>query len=281
MAKSFPTGRSGGHAVVCPFDAACGSSVEGGQLAPSGELAAGDFNMNDPVETDEDDAYYKMLTLIGRSEELDQRVAVHEVCHYLMDRLNGSDRIVQVSITPSDTWEGICYGERRQAFANGGRDASDVRELLQPVMPAPGESHSATSDVVQSVFDACAELLAGEVGERLVLGSADPARDDRRQARELASLICKSEAGVNRFIAFCEQQAADMLAPYAMVIMSLQVILRMRRDMSGEELDQALASALGSFQLYAEHARRAQWTRAVESAARFSASVELPCVRPD
>jgi len=246
------------------------SSVNGGQLAWSDELAA-----ENPVETDEDDEYHKMLTAIGRTEAMDKRVAIHEVCHYLLDRLNGSDRIVQVSITPSDTWEGICYGERREAFANGGRDASGVRELLQPVMPLPGESHSSTADIVQSVLDAVTELMAGEVGERLLLGSANPARDDRRQARELASLICKSEAGVNRFIAFCEQQAADTLAPHGMIIMSLQIILRIRRDMSGEELDQALASVLGSFQLNTEHSRRAQWKRAIENAARFGASAEL------
>jgi hypothetical protein len=41
-----------------------------------------------------------------------------------------------------------------------------------------------------------------------VFGSIDPARDDRRQARELASLIAESEASFDRFIAFCEQQAA-------------------------------------------------------------------------
>jgi len=40
----------------------------------------------------------------------------------------------------------------------------------------------------------------------------------------LASLICKSEASVNRLIAFCEQHAADLLAPHAMIIMSLQII---------------------------------------------------------
>ena len=60
-------------------------------------------------------------------------------------------------------------------------------------------------------------------------------------------------------VALCQQQAADMLAPHAMAIMSLQVILRMRRDMGGEELDRAAASVLSSFQLRAERARRARW----------------------
>ena len=34
-----------------------------------------------------------------------------------------------------------------------------------------------------------------------------------------------------------------------MIVMSLQIILRMRRDMSGEELDRAAASVLASFEL--------------------------------
>ena len=66
----------------------------------------------DVIETDEDDEYLKMLTLIGRSEALDTRVAVHEICHYLIDRINGTDRIVQVSITPNDKWEGVCVGKQ-------------------------------------------------------------------------------------------------------------------------------------------------------------------------
>jgi hypothetical protein len=234
--------------------------------------------MNDEVaemvEADEPDDYDRLLAKIGRSVALDTRVAVHEISHFLLDRLNGSDRIVQVSITPSETWEGICYGERRQAFANGGRDASDVRELLQPVMPLPGESHTATADVVQSVLDAVTELMAGEVGERLVLGSANPASDDRRQARELASLICKSEAATDRFIAFCEQQAADLLAPHAMTVMSLQIILRMRRDMTGKELDQALATVLANLELSGERQRRADWRRRDLAASRFRANVD-------
>jgi len=124
------------------------------------------------------------------------------------------------------------------------------------------------------VLDTVTELMAGEVGERLVLGSADPARDDRRQARELARLICKSEASVNRFIAFCEQQAADMLAPHAMAVMSLQIILRMRRDMSGEELDQALGTVLANIELAVERRRRAEWRRRELSASSFEADAK-------
>jgi len=104
------------------------------------------------VETDEADEYLKMLTLIGRSEALDTGVAVHEICHYLIDRINGTDRIVHVSITPNDQWEGACIGKQPKAFTKAGLDPSDVRAVVAPVMPSPGEDHSSTADVVQSVF---------------------------------------------------------------------------------------------------------------------------------
>jgi hypothetical protein len=118
-------------------------------------------------------------------------------------------------------------------------------------------------------FDAVTELLGGEVGERLVRGGGEPAHDDRRQARELARLICKSEAAVERVISLCEQQAADLLAPHVMTVMSLQIILRMHPDMTG--VDQALATVLGSFDLDAERRRRTDWRERELSADRFSA----------
>jgi hypothetical protein len=124
--------------------------------------------MTDQVEAvepnDGDDEYIRLLAKINRSEELDRRVSTHEISHYLVDRLNGTDRIVRVSVTPTEQWEGICFGERPQAFVNArfaGRDASELRALLEPVMPLPGEDHSSTADVVQSVFDSVTELLAG------------------------------------------------------------------------------------------------------------------------
>jgi hypothetical protein len=230
-------------------------------------------NQVEAVEPDDgDDEYIRLLAKINRSEELDRRVSTHEIAHYLVDRLNGTDRIVRVSVTPTEQWEGICFGERPQAFANAGfagRDASEVRALLEPVMPFPGEDHSSTADVVQSVFDSVTELLAGEVGERLVLGDASPARDDRRQARELARLICRSEAAIERFIAFCEQQALDLLTPRVPLIISLQIILRMRRDMSGEELDQAAASVLGNLAVTMERIERRRWQDRIDNAATF------------
>jgi hypothetical protein len=67
-----------------------------------------------------------------------------------------------------------------------------------------------------------------------------------------------------------------MLAPHALIIMSLQIILRMRRDMSGAELDQALATVLGQFDLAAERRRRADWRKCGLAASGFRANVGQP-----
>jgi len=53
--------------------------------------------------------------------------------------------------------------------------------------------------------------------------------------------------------------------------MSLQIILRMRRDMTGGELDQALATVLAQFELAAERRRRIDWRKRELAASRFRA----------
>ena len=69
MNSSFPTDRPGSN-TASVLGAVGGSSVERGQLVFSSGLAAGVLKMDDQVEeileTDEDDDYYKMLTLFGR-----------------------------------------------------------------------------------------------------------------------------------------------------------------------------------------------------------------------
>ena len=54
-----------------------------------------------------------------------------------------------------------------------------------------------------------------------------------------------------------------------MIIMSLQIILRVRRDMSGEELDRAAASVLANFELEVERRRHAEWRQRELSASSF------------
>jgi hypothetical protein len=58
-------------------------------------------------------------------------------------------------------------------------DASDVRDVLQPMMLAPGED------------DRCIEFVTARIGEEMLLdGPTSAASDDYRQPRELAALFC-------------------------------------------------------------------------------------------
>jgi hypothetical protein len=95
-------------------------------------------NGGGPEEVDE---YDELLASLGRTEEQDQRVALHELGHYLTNLLLGKSSISAVSITPRDCFEGICWGEQHsEAFVSAGRrDAASIREILQPVMPNAGE----------------------------------------------------------------------------------------------------------------------------------------------
>lgn len=151
-------------------------------------------------------------------------------------------------------------------------DASDVRAVLAPSMPQPGEDRAKVSDIFSSVHAKCIQYASGKVAERMLLGGEpSAAADDRRQARELAALICSSEKAIDSFLDHCEIAADDLLVPYVLLLMSLQIILRIRRTMTGAEVSDVIATTLARFELAAERARRRQWKRAIENAASFEA----------
>lgn len=214
--------------------------------------------------------YVDLLAKLGRARAQDAQVIGHELGHYKINQIiNGKSKISLVSVTPSDSYEGICRGgDRSAAFVfDKPIDASDIRKLLEPSMPRAGEDRGDKADIFQSVFDAVTELMAGEAAEELLMGNACFASDDRRQAKEMAALIgVSSSQAVDKFISFCLQHARDLLAPHVPVLVLLQDVLRVRRDMTGEELD--CASAIISDQL-AEKKRRRDWANIVANAKQF------------
>jgi hypothetical protein len=219
------------------------------------------------------DEYDELLASLGRTEEHDQRVALHELGHVFVNRLIGNSSVSEVTINPGDGYDGLCRGARRAAFVSGdaiGVDAGDIRKVLEPLMPREGEDRRTQSDVFQSVLDAVTELMAGEVAEKMLLdGEPTSSGDDRRQARELAALICKTGPAIDRFLLLCEQQAYDLLSPHVGVLMSMQIVLRIHRTMTGEEMDRAIATVVAGQALAVEHIRRKQWQRITANAAAF------------
>jgi hypothetical protein len=60
-----------------------------------------------------------------------------------------------------------------------------------------------------------------------------------------------------------------LLRPREHIVRTLTKELLIRRTMSGIEVDEVIVAAISHETLAAEQARRADWQRAIESAARF------------
>jgi hypothetical protein len=143
-------------------------------------------------------------------------------------------------------------------------------------MPGPGESRDGVADVFMHVHTRVVELVAGSVAEALFLpGEPWPADSDRAQERALASLICSSPESIEAFIDFCMAEAAALLRPREHIARALTAELLVRRTMTGDEVDEVIMQAVTAKAAADEHARRAAWQRAEESAASFVA-VQAP-----
>jgi hypothetical protein len=220
---------------------------------------------------EEVDEYDELLAVLGRTEEEDERIAVHEAGHAVCARLLGHE-VGGVTVNPANGYEGLCWGVgHTQAFTNGRGDASNVREVLAPLMPKSGEDHSSVSDVFANVHSHCIELMAGRAAERMLLSDREPAppTDDLRQARELAMLICQSEEAIETFIAHCDVAARDLLLPYGDVVMTLSIVLRIKRTLDSDEIDRIISDVQAQKALVVERGRRHRWQRVIENAAAF------------
>ncbi|CCE00661.1 hypothetical protein [Bradyrhizobium sp. STM 3809] len=219
------------------------------------------------------DEYDKLLAALGRFYEDDARVAIHEAGHAVCARLLGNP-LGGVTVQPTKTSDGLCWGVgHEEAFAEGRGDASDVREVLAEAMPKAGEQIESVSDVFANVYSHCIELMAGCVAETMLLGEQGVGgADDLRQARELALLFCMSEEAVESFVQHCRLAARDMLMPYGDVVMALSVVLRIKRTLSGAEIDKIISDVQARMALVSEHRRRADWRQREISAARLRSS---------
>ncbi|MBR0868489.1 hypothetical protein JQ614_44720 [Bradyrhizobium diazoefficiens] len=225
---------------------------------------------------DQPDEYDGILAKLDRTCDEDCRVATHESGHIVAARLLGHP-LGGATVDPGAGYEGRVWGEEHmEAFAEGRGDAADVRQAITPMMPQPGEDINSVSDVFANVYSYCIELAAGRAAEQMLLGDADSrsAIDDQRQARELALLICKSKEAVESFIAHCDIAARDLLAPYGDVVMTLSIVLRIKRTLDGAEIDEIIRDVETRKALAMEQRRRAEWRKGEFMATRFREQCE-------
>jgi hypothetical protein len=262
-----------------------GNPAEVGNAEPATPLAeteaaacVGVGNTGDGSGLDEEvDEYDELLASLGRTEDDDQRIAVHEAGHAICARLLGRE-VGGVTVNPDSVrgYEGLCWGVgHTEAFAEGRGDASDVREALAPLMPKPGEDVRSVSDVFANIYGHCIELAAGRAAERMLFeDDAGPAVDDLRQARELALLICRSEKAIETFISHCDVAARDLLMPYGDVVIVLSTVLRIKRTLDGAEIDKIIWDVEARKALAMERQRRADWRKCELAASRFRAECD-------
>jgi hypothetical protein len=258
--------------------------------SPAGTVTAacvGDGNADNGSGPEEVDEYDQLLTALGRSEEHDHRIAVHEAGHAVAARLLGHP-LGGATVDPGPGYEGRIWGEHHvEAFSQGRGDASDVRGALAPMMPKAGEDRAPVADIFGQVHSHCLELLAGVAAERMLLGDAAPPADDLRQARELAMLICQSEEAIESFVAHCDVAARDLLYPYGDVVIALSVVLRIARTLDSAGIDKLIADVQARKALAGELRRRADWHKRELAAIGFETACDhvndasMPCLTPD
>jgi hypothetical protein len=236
-------------------------------------------------EDEIDDGYERLLAEIGRSEEEDQSVACHEAAHCLAWLLLNSDtsrKIARVTITPGDTYEGRVWGERQSNTFARDIDASDVRGVLEPLMPGAGEDRANIADVFSSVYHQCLEYVSGRIGEEMFSEGSTCSVKARLPAlpttigRHASLLRCSANRrqAVESFIKHCEDAARDLLAPYWYVLIALSVVLKIKRELTGDEVVRVVADTVARFELAAEQARRRRWQERVDNADQFDMLTE-------
>lgn len=231
------------------------------------------------------DEYDHLLAALGRTEEQDQRISVHEAGHAICARLLGHE-VGGVTITPDPVrgFEGLCWDVgHAEAYSEGVPcDASDVRAVISPMMPKAGEDRRPVADVFGSVYAKCIEFVAGRAAERLLMED-EPCEpiDDLRQARELALLICSSDEAIETFLAHCDVVARDLLAPHGDILMVLSTVLRIKRTLDGREIDEIISDVVTRKAMAIERRRRAEWREAELAAERFRASCDHGDAEPD
>ena len=79
---------------------------------------------------------------------------------------------------------------------------------------------------------------------------------------------------VEHFLAFCEQQAHDLLRPHAPIIIALSIVLKIRRTLTSAEIVDVIATTVAGLRTAAERQRRAEWRNAELAAGRFRAECD-------
>jgi hypothetical protein len=95
------------------------------------------------------------------------------------------------------------------------------------------------------------------------------------QARELTLLICRSEEAIDTFISHCDVAARDLLMSYGEALMTLSIVLRIKRTLEGPEIDKIIWDVEARKALAMERRRRAEWQKPELAASAFARKISM------
>jgi len=237
--------------------------------------------MTDEVESYDNDGcdwYLQHLAAIGRTEEEDRRVVVHESGHAIAARALGHELGgMTADPDPNGKYGGLVWGPRHSVAFGKDVDADAVPDLcdkLRAAMPKVGERRADAADAYMHALNRCIELAAAATAERMLLpGDPVASRSDVEHSVRYAAMVTNSpEAGL-KFIALAEQMADDLLRPYWHVLIVLSTALKIRRTMTGAEIDAVIADVVAQFELLWQQAQRREWNDRVKNSASFDFEV--------
>jgi hypothetical protein len=78
---------------------------------------------------------------------------------------------------------------------------------------------------------------------------------------------------IETFIAHCDVAASDLLLPYGDVVMTLSIVLPIKRTLDGTEIDKIISDVQARKAQAIEHRRRADWRKRELAATGFTRNV--------
>jgi hypothetical protein len=211
--------------------------------------------------------------LAGRSDQLVRRIATHESGHCLVARALGS--VVElVTIVPEAGFEGLC---RRHCAATAASlqlraSSSEAINILEVAArlssPEIGEARVKISEGVVRAETLIIELVAGTIGEMVAMPDLEPlsAEHDLIEARALAGVV---SFAAESLLEFCKAEARAILVGNIDVHEALADQLAEYGELSGDQVDEIIASAIAQRQVRIEHQRREDWRKRETNASSF------------
>ena len=225
----------------------------------------------------------------GRRSPTRQRVAIHEAAHVLVARALNQP-IAGATIVASDGLDGCVWPSdrtdpRSAPVKESYRELEELHRTACRLMPRLGENLHDAADWFVGTYESAVHRVAGLEAECLEGledgGSGSSAAMDYKLAADRVLTICVSPSSVEHFINFARSEAAAILKTYRPVLRALAAALLKHETMTGEQMDQIIATELARSDQESQKGCRDAWRAVVASAASFTNDLHSrPLVSP-